>query len=66
MTAERRCSPWRGRKPYNGVSAVLRGVRGVRDGQTVEVVLGDGRTVVGRAEWLDDGVIRVRLPDDAR
>lgn len=66
MTHNARIGPWRGRKPVGGLSAVLRGVQRVRDGQTVEVVLADGRIVVGRAEWLDDGVIRVRLPDDAR
>lgn len=57
-----RCgADWR-RARLGQLSVVLRDVAGVRDGQTVEVVLGDGSVIVGRAQMIDAGVIRVPLP----
>lgn len=50
-----------GRRP--GLSVVLKPSRRVYDGEVVEVRLGDGRIVAGQARRLDDGKIRVFLPE---
>jgi hypothetical protein len=63
MPRNARCAPWSGKRPVGQLSAVLTPSRRVRDGERVEVELGDGRLVVGRALLLDDGKIRVFLPE---
>lgn len=63
MARGARCAPWGRTRPLGQLSAVLSPHRRVRDGEVVEVVLGDGRHVVGRATVLDDGKIRVMLPE---
>ena len=63
MARNARCSPYGYRRPVGQLSAVLTPSRPVRDGENVDVVLGDGRSFVGRALKLEDGKIRVFLPD---
>ena len=45
------------------LSVVLRGAQTVRDGSRVTVRLASGRTVDGYARKLEDGSVRVELPD---
>lgn len=63
MARNARCAPWGRGRPVGTLSAVLSPSRRVRDGAVVEVVLGDGRVIAGRATLLDDGKIRVALPE---
>ena len=45
------------------LSVVLRGARGIREGERVAVTLGSGQTVEGYARVIDEDTIRVELPE---